>query len=122
MSAGVANKAAFDRIRYAQLWEDADVLTGALAGASGRTFISICSGGDNALAMLLLDPKRIVAIDLSAAPAAEIGSEVLLWGPQLPVERVAQAAGTIGYELVCGVTRRVQFADRQASEPVSAAA
>ena len=67
MSAGIANKAAFDRIRYAQLWEDADVLTGALAGASGRTFISICSGGDNALAMLLLDPKRIVAIDLSAA-------------------------------------------------------
>ncbi len=64
----------------------------------------------------------LLAIDLSAAPAAEIGSEVLLWGPQLPVERVAEAAGTIGYELVCGVTRRVQFAASQASEPVSVAA
>lgn len=54
----------------------------------------------------------LLAIDLSAAPAAEVGSEVLLWGPELPVERVAEAAGTIGYELVCGVTRRVQFAHR----------
>ena len=53
----------------------------------------------------------LLAIDLSAAPAAEIGSEVMLWGPELPVERIAQAAGTIGYELVCGVTRRVQFAE-----------
>ncbi len=51
----------------------------------------------------------LLAIDLSAAPAADIGSEVLLWGSDLPVERVAEAAGTIGYELVCGVTRRVQF-------------
>jgi S-adenosylmethionine-diacylglycerol 3-amino-3-carboxypropyl transferase len=67
VSAEIASKAAFDRIRYAQLWEDADVLTGALSGPSGRTFISICSGGDNALAMLLLDPARIIAIDLSAA-------------------------------------------------------
>jgi alanine racemase len=62
----------------------------------------------------------LLAIDLSAAPAAEIGSEVLLWGPELPVERVAEAAGTIGYELVCGVTRRVQFA--AANEPAVAGA
>jgi alanine racemase len=52
----------------------------------------------------------LLAIDLTAAPAAVVGSEVVLWGPELPVERIAQAADTIGYELVCGVTRRVQFA------------
>ncbi|GMU43126.1 MAG: alanine racemase [Xanthomonadales bacterium] len=63
----------------------------------------------------------LLAIDLAAAPAAEVGSDVLLWGPELPVEQVAEAAGTIGYELVCGVTRRVQFAEARA-EPVSAAA
>lgn len=64
----------------------------------------------------------LLAIDLQTAPAAEIGSEVLLWGPELPVERVAEAAGTIGYELVCGVTRRVQFAQADAQSPLSAAA
>jgi alanine racemase len=35
---------------------------------------------------------------------------------------VAAAAGTIGYELVCGVTRRVQFAEARGVDAVSAAA
>ncbi|MCB1613810.1 MAG: alanine racemase [Xanthomonadales bacterium] len=64
----------------------------------------------------------LLAIDLSTAPCAGIGSEVLLWGPELPVERIAEMAGTIGYELVCGVTRRVQFALDQGSADISAAA
>lgn len=68
--AQIAAKASFEDIRYAQLWEDADVLTGALADKTGGTFVSICSGGDNALALLLLDPERVFAIDLSRAQIA----------------------------------------------------
>lgn len=67
MTSEIASKAAFDQIRYAQLWEDADVLVSALQGESGRTFVSICSAGDNALAMLTLDPSRVVVTDLSPA-------------------------------------------------------
>ncbi|HMN47369.1 MAG TPA: DUF3419 family protein [Povalibacter sp.] len=67
MTAQIATKAAFDRIRYAQLWEDADVLVHALAGAPGRTFATICSAGDNALALLTLDPRRVIVVDLSPA-------------------------------------------------------
>lgn len=67
MNAEIATKAAFDRIRYAQLWEDADVLVHALQGAAGRTFVSICSAGDNALALLTLDPERVAIVDLSPA-------------------------------------------------------
>lgn len=67
MTAEIASKAAFDQIRYAQLWEDADVLISALQGESGRTFVSICSAGDNALALLTLDPRRVVVVDLSPA-------------------------------------------------------
>ncbi|MBL4812813.1 MAG: DUF3419 family protein [Rhodobacteraceae bacterium] len=63
-------KAAFDHIRYAQLWEDADVLTQALGGCKGGTLVSICSAGDNALAMLVLDPARVVVVDLSPAQIA----------------------------------------------------
>ncbi|MCP1675027.1 alanine racemase [Natronocella acetinitrilica] len=37
----------------------------------------------------------------------DIGDEVTLWGQGLPVERVAEKAGTIAYELLCGVTSRV---------------
>lgn len=64
----------------------------------------------------------LLAIDLGTATEANIGSEVLLWGPELPVERIAESAGTIGYELVCGVTRRVQFEAAHSNEPISAAA
>ena len=66
----IENRARFDDIRYAQLWEDADVLNHALGDQQGKTLVSICSAGDNALAMLLLDPARIVVVDLSPAQIA----------------------------------------------------
>lgn len=66
----IESRASFDDIRYAQLWEDADVLVEALGDQKGKTLVSICSAGDNALAMLLLDPARVVAIDLSPAQIA----------------------------------------------------
>lgn len=66
----IADKARFDQIRYAQLWEDADVLLLGLGEARGATLVSICSAGDNALAMLTLDPERVVAVDLSSAQIA----------------------------------------------------
>ncbi len=53
----------------------------------------------------------LMTIDLRDHPDASINDRVLLWGPELPVERLAAAAGTIGYELTCGVTRRVMFLD-----------
>ena len=68
--AEIARRANFEDIRYAQLWEDADVLVAAMGQTSGGTLVSICSAGDNALAMLLLDPARLIAIDLSAAQIA----------------------------------------------------
>jgi S-adenosylmethionine-diacylglycerol 3-amino-3-carboxypropyl transferase len=70
MEADIASRANFDDIRYAQLWEDGDVLVEALGEQRGKTLVSICSAGDNALAMLTLDPARVVAIDLSPAQIA----------------------------------------------------
>ncbi|THD11752.1 alanine racemase [Metallibacterium scheffleri] len=54
----------------------------------------------------------LLALDLRAVPDARVGDEVVLWGPDLPVEHIAAAAGTISYELTCGVTRRVLFVER----------
>ncbi len=56
----------------------------------------------------------LITIDLRGHPDAAVGDAVILWGPGLPVEEVAAAAGTIGYELVCGMTRRVDFVDDHA--------
>ncbi|MEY8117210.1 DUF3419 family protein [Falsihalocynthiibacter sp. BN13B15] len=67
MTSEIEAKAAFDHIRYAQLWEDADVLTQGLGDCAGGMLVSICSAGDNALAMLTLDPAKVVVVDLSPA-------------------------------------------------------
>ena len=49
----------------------------------------------------------MVAIDLTGHPEAAVGDPVVLWGEGLPVETIATAAGTIAYELLCGITGRV---------------
>ena len=36
------------------------------------------------------------------------GQEVIIFGDQLPVEKVAEAAGTIPYEILTGISQRVQ--------------
>jgi len=45
--------------------------------------------------------------DLTDVPEADIGSPVELWGAQVPVDAVAQASGTVGYELLCALAPRV---------------
>ena len=54
----------------------------------------------------------MLSIDLSPQPRARIGDPVQLWGDQLPVEEVAGHAGTIPYELLCGVQPRLQFVEK----------
>ncbi|WP_441344465.1 alanine racemase C-terminal domain-containing protein, partial [Pseudomonas sp. MWU12-2115] len=49
----------------------------------------------------------MLAVDLSRLPQAGIGSRVELWGPQVPIEKVAACAGTISYELMSAVMPRV---------------
>ncbi|CCW32606.1 alanine racemase [Xenorhabdus nematophila] len=49
----------------------------------------------------------MLTVDLTPCPQANIGSVVELWGEDLPVDEVAESAGTIGYELLCALTRRV---------------
>jgi S-adenosylmethionine-diacylglycerol 3-amino-3-carboxypropyl transferase len=66
----VSTRADFSRIRYAQCWEDADVLLEGLAVRPGETCLSIGSAGDNSLSLLTCDPARVISIDLSAPQIA----------------------------------------------------
>ena len=57
----------------------------------------------------------MLTVDLTPVPAAGIGSEVTLWGRAsngvvLSIDEVAQAAGTVGYELMCALAQRVPVA------------
>ncbi len=54
----------------------------------------------------------MITVDLSPVPEAGMGSEVTLWGQSsggvvLPIDEVARAAATVGYELMCAVAQRV---------------
>jgi alanine racemase len=51
----------------------------------------------------------MITVDLRGCPTTAPGDPVVLWGNGLPVEEVARRAGTIPYELLCGVTQRVHF-------------
>lgn len=79
-------------------------------------------GGVEAGAPVLVDGVRtrlvgrvsmdMVTVDLGPVPKAGVGSEVVLWGRArsgvvLPIDEVAAAAGTLGYELMCARAPRV---------------
>ncbi len=55
----------------------------------------------------------MLSVDLTDVPNAQIGSKVQLWGDDLSVDAVAEAAGTIGYELLCAVAPRVRMIEKE---------
>jgi S-adenosylmethionine-diacylglycerol 3-amino-3-carboxypropyl transferase len=70
MRSGGTERAGADDIRYAQAWEDADVMLAALDVQPGDVCLSIASAGDNTLALLTRTPSRVVALDVSSAQLA----------------------------------------------------
>jgi len=53
----------------------------------------------------------MITVDLEGIPGARVGTPVTLWGEGLPVDEVAHAAGTVGYQLVCAVAPRVPMVE-----------
>ena len=79
--------------------------------APDGTPVWVAEGGDNSKGVICPLAGQVsmdmLTIDLRAAPLANIGSKVELWGNHVPVDDVAQRAGTIGYELLCALAPRV---------------
>jgi alanine racemase len=50
----------------------------------------------------------MLTVDVTALPDVAPGDPVVLWGDGVPVEEIARHAGTIPYELICGVSERVR--------------
>src|SRR5436309_16106556 len=104
----IAERATFDFIRYASVWEDADVLCEALAPvAPGRRLLSIASAGDNVLALLTLDPAEVVAVDLSAAQLACVALRIAAFR-QLEHEALLEFLGVRGAADTSALARRLE--------------
>lgn len=65
--------------------------------------------GDNQVALSGRVSMDMLCVDLGPGTQARPGDEVILWGDGLPVDDIARHAGTIAYELLCGVNRRVYY-------------
>lgn len=55
----------------------------------------------------------MLCVDITALPNAGVGTPVTLWGEGNPVDDVANAAGTVGYELLCALAPRVPVIETQ---------
>ena len=61
----VEDYAKFNLIRYARVWEDAEILIEALEINENDNILSIASAGENAISMLIKNPNKVYAIDLN---------------------------------------------------------
>jgi len=67
---GRPGAAVFDRIRYAQCWEDPALLEAGLEIGGDDDVLSVLSGGCNSLALALMGARRVVAVDISLPQVA----------------------------------------------------
>ncbi len=118
---GIQEIEAGDTVGYGSLFTaDAPMRIGIAACGYADGYPRHCSTGTP----VLVDGVRtrtlgrvsmdMLVVDLSTCPQSGFGSEVTLWGQSecsvvLPIDEVAQAARTVGYELMCAVSGRVSF-------------
>ena len=70
MTTEISAAAGSSALITAQCWEDADTLLAALEIEPGETVVSVGSGGDNTLALLLANPARVIGVDPDPAQIA----------------------------------------------------
>ena len=58
-------------------------------------------------------------IDLSGCPNVDVGSEVEIFGENAPLEKMAEKASTIPYEITCNVSKRVPRIYKEGGKVVS---
>ncbi len=110
----VQNLSAGDSVGYGQLFTaDRPMAVGVVAcgyadgyprHAPTGTPVMVAGQRTRTLGRVSMD---MLCVDLTDIPQAGIGSPVELWGANIPVDAVATAAGTVGYELLCALAPRV---------------
>jgi alanine racemase len=101
------------RVGYGGTWiADRDTVLGIIAAGYGDGYSRFIPSGTPVLVngrpvqvagRISMD---LTAVDLGPGSDDNVGDPVILWGDELPVERIARLAGTIPYQLVTGVTHR----------------
>lgn len=82
---------------------------GLLRGLSGKVSFRIRGRMARSVGRICMD---MCMVDVSEIPEIRVGDEAALFGYDtdgtlLPCERIAQQAGTISYEILCGISKRI---------------
>jgi alanine racemase len=108
-----------DPVGYGATWHcPEDMPVGVIAAGYGDGFPRHAKSGTPILvnnvrcSLIGRASMDMLTVDLRNQPDAKIGDRVVLWGEALPIEEIAQHADTIPYELMCGVHKRLEFAER----------
>ncbi len=116
---GLQNLAAGDTVGYGSSFTaDGPLRLGVVACGYADGYPRHCPTGTPVLVNGVLTrtlgrvSMDMITVDLSPVPGAAMGAEVTLWGRAsngavLPIDEVARAGGTVGYELMCAVAPRV---------------
>ena len=105
-----------DPVGYGATWRcPEDMSVGVVAAGYGDGYPRHAESGTP----VLVNGKRVeligrasmdmLTVDLRSQPQAKTGDPVVLWGEGLPVEEIANHAGTIPYEVLCAVHKRLKF-------------
>lgn len=119
---GVQNLVAGDTVGYGSSFSaDGPLRIGVVACGYADGYPRHCTTGTPVLVngvrcrMVGRVSMDMITVDLTPVPGAGIGSDVTLWGCSasgaiLSIDEIAQAAGTVGYELMCALALRVPTA------------
>ena len=88
---------------------------GFLRSLSNKASVMTSEGRAKQCGRICMDMSMV---DLTDMPGVGVGSEVEVFGKQNPIEELAEAGGTIPYELVCAVSKRVPRVYLQGGEVV----
>jgi alanine racemase len=102
-----------ETVGYGGTWQSArDTVLGIVAAGYGDGYSRFIPAGspvivnDRRVSIAGSVSMDLTAVDLGPAATDQVGDPVLLWGDELPVEEVAKHAGTIPYQLLCGISNR----------------
>ena len=109
----VKNLCTGEKVGYGGTWQaQQDTRIGVISAGYGDGYSRHIGSGTP----VLINGRRVpvvgrismdlCSVDLGADATDQVGDAVVLWGEDLPVEEIAEHAGAIPYELVCGITNR----------------
>ncbi len=113
-----------DFVGYGSKWRARrDTVVGVVAAGYGDGYPRHLQSGtpvlvnDRRVPLIGRVSMDMINVDLTDVPVVKVGDRVILWGGHLPIEEIATRASSIPYELMCGLSQRVEH--RMDEEPVN---